>query len=145
MLGSIAFQPLPRTITSKAKARGGVSPEAFIPSNKCANYRKDLLDLPTDQDYIIIELDFSYASAADDTKIDAANQNLYGGFDNIISDNIDKGLLPDVYRPRFMNDAYFQQDYWGRIRTKEQALQTRIKYDPDGFFQKRISGGFMLH
>ncbi|KAF7125294.1 hypothetical protein CNMCM5793_001472 [Aspergillus hiratsukae] len=89
MLGSIAFQPMPRTITSKAKARGG-----------------DLLDFPTDQDYIIIELDFSYASAADDAKIDAANQNLYGGFDNIISDNIDKGLLPDVYRPLFMNDAF---------------------------------------
>ncbi|KAH3257571.1 hypothetical protein KXW23_008827 [Aspergillus fumigatus] len=128
MLGSIAFQPMPRTITSKAKARGG-----------------DLLDFPTDQDYIIIELDFSYAFAADDGKIDAANQNLYRGFDNIISDNIDKGLLPDVYRPLFLNDAYFRQDYWGRIRTREQALQTRIKYDPDGFFQKRTSGGFRLH
>ncbi|KAF4266157.1 hypothetical protein CNMCM8714_005598 [Aspergillus fumigatus] len=128
MLGSIAFQPMPRTITSKAKARGG-----------------DLLDFPTDQDYIIIELDFSYAFAADDGKIDAANQNLYRGFDNIISDNIDKGLLPDVYRPLFLNDAYFRQDYWGRIRTREQALQTRIKYDPDGFFQKRNSGGFRLH
>ncbi|GAQ05523.1 hypothetical protein ALT_2844 [Aspergillus lentulus] len=127
MLGSIAFQPMPRTITSKAKARGG-----------------DLLEFPTDQDYIIIELDFSYAFAADDAKIDAANQYLYTGFDNIISDNIDKGLLPDVYRPLFMNDAYFRQDYWGRIRTKEQALQTRIKYDPDGFFQKRTSGGFRL-
>ncbi|KAH1664527.1 hypothetical protein KXX15_008900 [Aspergillus fumigatus] len=128
MLGSIAFQPMPRTITSKAKARGG-----------------DLLDFPTDQDYIIIELDFSYAFAADDGKIDAANQNLYRGFDNIISDNINKGLLPDVYRPLFLNDAYFRQDYWGRIRTREQALQTRIKYDPDGFFQKRTSGGFRLH
>jgi hypothetical protein len=106
---------------------------------------KDLLDFPTDQDYIIIELDFSYAFGADDAKIDAANQNLYNGFDNIISDNIDKGLLPDVYRPLFMNDAYFRQDYWGRIRTREQALQTRIKYDPDGFFQKRTSGGFRLH
>ncbi|GIK04265.1 hypothetical protein Aspvir_008344 [Aspergillus viridinutans] len=97
------------------------------------------------QDYIIIELDFSYAFAADDAKIDAANQNLYDGFDNIISENIDKGLLPDVYRPLFMNDAYFRQDYRGRIRTREQALQTRIKYDPDGFFQKRTSGGFRLH
>ncbi|KAK9643035.1 hypothetical protein V6Z96_008875 [Aspergillus fumigatus] len=108
-------------------------------------YDLDLLDFPTDQDYIIIELDFSYAFAADDGKIDAANQNLYRGFDNIISDNIDKGLLPDVYRPLFLNDAYFRQDYWGRIRTREQALQTRIKYDPDGFFQKRTSGGFRLH
>ncbi|EAW10965.1 FAD-binding oxidoreductase [Aspergillus clavatus NRRL 1] len=127
VIASLAFQPMPRTITSKAKALGG-----------------DLLDFPTDQDYIIIELDYSYAFAIDDNKIDAAVQRLYGGFDNIISANIDKGLLPDVYRPLFMNDAYFRQDYWGRIRTKEQALQTRLKYDPDGFFQKRTSGGFRL-
>ncbi|KAI9925784.1 hypothetical protein MW887_005590 [Aspergillus wentii] len=127
VIGSIAFQPMPRTITSKAKAMGG-----------------DLIDFPVDQDYIVIELDFSYASASDDEKINAANKNLYSGFNTIIQDFIDDKILPDIYRPLFMNDANFGQDYWGRNRNKEQALQTRLKYDPDGFFQNRTSGGFRL-
>ncbi|KKA20781.1 FAD dependent oxidoreductase [Rasamsonia emersonii CBS 393.64] len=127
VIGSFAFQPMPRNITSKAKSLGG-----------------DLLDFPTDQDYILFEFDFSYAFAADDETIDAATQNVYAGMDALVQDHIARGLLPDVYRPLFMNDAYFRQDYWGRIRTKEQALQTRLKYDPEGFFQKRTSGGFRL-
>lgn len=106
--------------------------------------QQDLLDFPTDQDYILFEFDFSYAFAADDETIDAATQNVYAGMDALVQDHIARGLLPDVYRPLFMNDAYFRQDYWGRIRTKEQALQTRLKYDPEGFFQKRTSGGFRL-
>ncbi|KAJ9313558.1 CAZyme family AA7 [Paecilomyces variotii] len=128
LIGSLAFQPMPRTITSKAKALGG-----------------DILDLPTDQDYIIFEMDFSYSFAIDDEKVDAANQQLYNGLGELVEKHIDGGLLPDVYRPLFMNDAYYRQDYWGRVRTKETALQTRLKYDPDGFFQKRTSGGFRLN
>ncbi|KAE8149884.1 hypothetical protein BDV25DRAFT_155554 [Aspergillus avenaceus] len=127
MLGSIAFQPMPRTIAQKAKDRGG-----------------DLLNFPTDQDYIIIELDFSYAFAASDGKIDAANKNLFNGFNTIISRYIKEGVLPDVYRPLFMNDANYAQDYWGRLGSTAQARQTRQKYDPDRFFQKRTSGGWRL-
>ncbi|OGE50000.1 hypothetical protein PENARI_c019G01780 [Penicillium arizonense] len=130
VLGSIAFQPVPRTFSQKAKDRGG-----------------DLLDVPTDTPYIFIELDFSYALSLDDAKIDAANIDLYQGMDNLVQKNIKEGLLPDVYRPLFMNDAYYRQDYWGRISpaSKAQALQTRKRYDPDGFFQKRTSGGWRLN
>ncbi|KAJ6104054.1 hypothetical protein N7523_010374 [Penicillium sp. IBT 18751x] len=129
VLGSIAFQPVPKIFSQKAVERGG-----------------DLLSVPTDTNYIFIELDFSYTFAADDEKIDQANQNLYGGMGNLIQKNIDKGLLPDVYRPIFMNDAYFRQDYWGRIKpeSKQYALDARLRYDPDGFFQKRTSGGWRL-
>ncbi|KAJ5580286.1 uncharacterized protein N7459_006271 [Penicillium hispanicum] len=129
VLGSIAFQPVPKTFTEKAKERGG-----------------DLLDVPTDTNYIFIELDFSYSFSADDAKIDQANQNLYQGMDNLVQKNIEEGLLPNVYRPLFMNDAYFRQDYWGRIKpeSKQTALQARLRYDPDGFFQKRTSGGWRL-
>jgi hypothetical protein len=103
--------------------------------------------VPTDTNYIFIELDFSYALSLDDDKIDQANQNLYQGLGNIVQKNIDKGLLPDVYRPLFMNDLYFRQDYWGRIdpASKKSALEARLRYDPDGFFQKRTSGGWRLN
>ncbi|KAJ5121031.1 FAD linked oxidase N-terminal [Penicillium bovifimosum] len=128
-LGSIAFQPMPKTYSEKAKARGG-----------------DLMSIPDDQAYIIIELNFSYGFAIDDNKIDAATVKLYQGMDNLIQKNIKKGLLPDVYRPLFMNDAYHRQDYWGRIHpdSKALALKTRKAYDPQGFFQKRTSGGWRL-
>ncbi|KAJ6151702.1 hypothetical protein N7470_006830 [Penicillium chermesinum] len=130
VLGSIAFQPVPKTFSQKAKDRGG-----------------DLLDIPTDQNYIFIELDFSYSFPVDDSKIDQATQNLYTGLDNLVQKNIDEGLLPDVYRPLFMNDAYFRQDYWGRIKpeSKQAALDTRKNVDPDLFFQRRTSGGWRLH
>ncbi|KAJ5621882.1 FAD-linked oxidoreductase [Penicillium herquei] len=129
VIGSIAFQPVPKTFSEKAKARGG-----------------DLLDVPDDTNYIFIEMDFSYGLASDDGRIDQANQRLYGGLGNIVEDNIGKGLLPDVYRPLFMNDAYFRQDYWARIKpeSKEFALKVREEVDPKGFFQKRTSGGWRL-
>ncbi|EIT77360.1 hypothetical protein AO1008_08860 [Aspergillus oryzae 100-8] len=127
MIGSIAFQPMPRTIAQKAQARGG-----------------DLINFPTDQDYLVIELDFSYGLSASDEKIDAANKNLFNGFDRIISNYIDEGVLPDVYRPLFMNDANYAQDYWARLGSTEQAREVRKKYDPELFFQKRTSGGFRL-
>ncbi|CAI7655371.1 unnamed protein product [Penicillium viridicatum] len=129
VIASIAFQPIPKTFSRKAKDRGG-----------------DLLDIPSDQPYIIIELDFSHGLSIDDSKIDAATVELYQGMHNLVQKNIDKGLLPDVYRPLFMNDAYYRQDYWGRIRpeSKALALKTRKAYDPQGFFQKRTSGGWRL-
>ncbi|KAJ5109473.1 hypothetical protein N7456_006148 [Penicillium angulare] len=129
VIGSIAFQPVPKSFTKQAKARGG-----------------DLLDVPIDTNYIFIELDFSYAFAIDDDKIDQANQNLYQGMDNLVQKNIKEGLLPDVYRPLFMNDLYYRQDYWGRIKpeSKALALKTRLDVDPEGFFQQRTSGGWRL-
>lgn len=103
--------------------------------------------MPTDQNYIFIELDFSYGFSVDDSRIDQATQELYMGLDNVIQKNVDQGSLPDVYRPLFMNDAYFRQDYWGRINpaSKQAALDTRKDVDPDLFFQKRTSGGWRLH
>ncbi|KAL4897509.1 hypothetical protein BDV59DRAFT_45786 [Aspergillus ambiguus] len=129
VIGSLALQPMPRTITSKAKALGG-----------------DLINFPADQPYIVIELDFSYSFSASDDKVDAANKNLFNGFDKIISDFVDQGMIADAYRPLFMNDANYAQDYWGRIdpASRKMARQVREKYDPEMFFQKRTSGGFRL-
>ncbi|KAJ5531951.1 hypothetical protein N7494_008503 [Penicillium frequentans] len=129
VIGSIAFQPVPMAFTKKAKERGG-----------------DLLDVPDNQNYIFFEFDFSYSLAIDDETIDQATQNVYQGMGNLVQKNIDEGLLPDVYRPLFMNDAYYRQDYWGRINpdSKALALKTRLNVDPDGFFQTRTSGGWRL-
>ncbi|CAI7596704.1 unnamed protein product [Penicillium glandicola] len=129
VIGSIAFQPMPKTFSQKAKDLGG-----------------DLLDIPSDQAYIIFELDFSWSLAIDDIKVDAATVELYQGLGNLVEKNIDNGVLPDVYRPLFMNDAYYRQDYWGRIspESKALALKTRKAYDPEGFFQTRTSGGWRL-
>lgn len=104
------------------------------------------MSFPTDQAYIVIELNFSWGLAIDDAKVGAATTRLYQGLDNIIQKNINQGLLPDAYRPLFMNDAYHSQDYWGRIHpeSKELALNTSKAYDPEGFFQKRTSGGWRL-
>lgn len=169
LISTMALQPMPRNITSKAKALGGVSPITALFNYihilhqewprygqpllsliwnlpmLTIDFLQDLIDLPDDQDYIIFELDYSYSLASSDDKVAAALQDLYGGLHNLVDQHIEDGLLPDIYRPLFMNDAYFQQDYWGRIRTKETALQTRLKYDPEGFFQKRTSGGFRLN
>lgn len=129
VIGSLALQPMPPAITKKAKAMGG-----------------DLINFPDDQAYIVIELDFSYSFAASDNKIDAANKNLFNGFNEIISNYVDQGVLPDVYRPLFMNDANYAQDYWARMdpASVQMARAVRQQYDPEMFFQKRTSGGWRL-
>lgn len=55
-------------------------------------------------------------------------------------------MLPDVYRPLFMNDANYAQDYWARMdpASVQMARAVRQQYDPEMFFQKRTSGGWRL-
>jgi hypothetical protein len=42
-----------------------------------------------------------------------------------------------------MNDGYYRQDYFGRLKTKGFAKQLQQKYDPEGFFVTR-TGGFKM-
>lgn len=152
MIGSLALQPMPKAITSKAKAKGGVSPTlptlSFLhfhdQTNQTMGEKQDLMNFPTDTNYIIFELDFSYHFAASDSKIDEANRNLFRGLDRICEDFTKKGMLPDVKRPMFLNDANYAQDYWSRLDTTAHAREVRERYDPEMFFQKRTSGGFRL-
>ncbi|QKX59536.1 uncharacterized protein TRUGW13939_06670 [Talaromyces rugulosus] len=129
VIATIALQPMPRTITSKAKARGG-----------------DLLDFPDTTDYVIFELDISHSLSIDDDTTEAAIQSLYTKIGNRVESYIQDGTLPDVYRPLFMNDAHGTQDYWARISPKSRNLakQVRESYDPDMFWQNRTSGGFRV-
>ncbi|KAL1961450.1 hypothetical protein VTO42DRAFT_178 [Malbranchea cinnamomea] len=129
LIASIALQPLPRAVTRKAAERGG-----------------DLMSFSPDHDYIVLEYDYSYIGAANDRKVDSATQTLYSGSKNLIQRNIDNGVLPDIHRPLFMNDAYYRQDYWGRLgaEQRELAMAVRRDVDPQKFWQDRTSGGFRL-
>ncbi|KAH7078956.1 hypothetical protein BKA63DRAFT_254912 [Paraphoma chrysanthemicola] len=123
IVGSIAYQPIPRGLARKARERGG-----------------DLIDLDDDVDRIIIEFNISYFLELDDEKIDEATQRLYGGSRDIITQFQQSGKLPDAYLPLFMNDCYFRQDYFGRLRTTDFARSVRDRYDPENFFRDQTKG-----
>jgi hypothetical protein len=126
IIGSIAFQPIPKTLARKARERGG-----------------DLIDLDDDVDRIILEYNYSYLFATDDAKMDAATQKLYTGTRDIVTEYTAKGKLPEAYLPLFANDGYYRQDYFGRLRTANFARTVRDQYDPAGFFAER-TGGFKM-
>jgi hypothetical protein len=126
LIGSIAFQPIPKLLARKALERGG-----------------DLIDLDDEVDRIIIEFNYSYLSSLDDDKMDAATQKLYQGTKEAVDGFTASGKLPAAYLPLFANDGYYRQDYFGRLRTADLARAVRDQYDPSGFFQSR-TGGFKL-
>jgi hypothetical protein len=122
---SIAFQPLPKSINRISKEYGGL-----------------VLDFDDSVDRIIIELDYSYWNAADDDTIDQATVNTYTGLGAKVQEYIKAQKLPDAHLPLFMNDAYFRQDYWGRLKSSNAQAhkETKRRLDPDGIFGKRTKG-----
>jgi hypothetical protein len=126
LIGSIAFQPIPKRMARKAREMGG-----------------DLIDLDDDVDRIIFEFNYSYLFSTDDEKIDAATQQLYKGTRDLVTKYQQRGLLPEAYLPLYANDGYFRQDYFGRLRTADFARSVRDRYDPEGFFATR-TGGFKM-
>lgn len=128
LVASLAFQPMPKSIATIAKDKGG-----------------DLMGLDDAADRIIFEFDYSYWLQLDDETVDQTMVSLYSGMKTIVDSYVADGSLPDVYRPLFMNDAYFRQDYWGRLdpSTKKFAEGVRASVDPNGLFQTR-TGGFKL-
>ncbi|ORY08724.1 FAD binding domain-containing protein [Clohesyomyces aquaticus] len=126
VIGSVAFQPMPKLIARKAKERGG-----------------DLMNLDDSVDRIIMEFDYSYWLSLDDAKMDDATQRLYSGMRNLITGYTDSGHLPKAYLPLFQNDGYFRQDYFGRLNTVSFARSVREQYDPQDLFADR-TGGFKM-
>lgn len=123
IIGSIAFQPIPKLLARKALEKGG-----------------DLIDLDDDVDRLIIEFNYSYFFATDDEKMDTATQKLYTGTRDVVTQYTASGQLPEAYLPLFANDGYFRQDYFSRLRTADFARQVRDAYDPAGFFAGRTGG-----
>lgn len=129
VVASIAFQPLPKGITQIAREKGG-----------------DLLDLDDSIDRIILELDYSFWFNSDYATIDQTMQDTYDGLAAARDGFEEEGKLPtDVYLPIFMNDGFYRQDYFGRLRgeTKELAVSVRDELDPTGLWRDR-TGGFKI-
>jgi hypothetical protein len=122
---SIAWQPMPKSINRISKANGGL-----------------VYDLDDSVDRIILELDYSYFNAKDDDLIDQTTVKTYSSLGQKIQEYIKAEKLPDAHLPLFMNDAYFRQDYWGRLKsnTTKTHQETKRKVDPDAFWEKRIKG-----
>ncbi|KAH3920839.1 hypothetical protein HBI56_011090 [Parastagonospora nodorum] len=125
IIGSIAYQPIPKILARKAREMGG-----------------DLLDLDDDVNRIIMEFNLSYWFDIDDHTVDEATGQLHWGSRNLITDFQKSGKLPDAYLPLFMNDAYFRQDYFARLRGSSLSLarSARDLYDPEGFFRTHTKG-----
>ncbi|RDW57061.1 hypothetical protein BP6252_13876 [Coleophoma cylindrospora] len=128
LTATMALQPIPKILAQKSKGNGG-----------------DLLDLDDAVDRIFFEFDYSFTSILSDTRMDATVKTLFTGIRERVQAFIANGTIPDAYLPLFMNDANYQQDYWGRLRPEKltYAQEVRDKYDPEGFFRDR-TGGFKL-
>lgn len=123
LVGSIAFQPIPKRIARKAKEAGG-----------------DMIDLDDDIDRMILEFDLSWLSTLDNSRMDTATQKFYSGSKTLVEQFQAEGKLPQGYLPLFANDAYHRQDYFGRLRTADFARSVREAVDPSGFFATRTGG-----
>ncbi|KAI1868905.1 hypothetical protein JX265_006884 [Neoarthrinium moseri] len=129
VIASIAFQPMPKRIAQLSKQKGG-----------------DLLDLDDSVDRIIMELDYSFLFNSDYAKIDQTMQDTYNGLKDHVTGFQEQGkLASDVYLPLFMNDGFYRQDYFGRLRPEKKALASEVRdqLDPDGLWRDR-TGGFKI-
>ncbi|KAK2882714.1 hypothetical protein FQN49_000076 [Arthroderma sp. PD_2] len=128
---SLALQPLPRSITTKAKESGG-----------------DVAGFDPKHDYMLLQIAISYNSTSptDDSIVEKATKKYYTGQAEMIERFTQEGKLPRAYTPLYLNDLNARQDFWGRISasTREKALAVRRAVDPKLFFQTRATGGFHL-
>lgn len=126
LIASIAFQPAPKALARVARSKGG-----------------DLLDLDDDHDRLVIELNYSFTFNSSYDDVDAAMRDTFGGVQKLVHHYTESGDFPeDVYLPLFSNDAFYSQDYWGRLRPEKTALARRVQQelDPEGMFKKRTGG-----
>lgn len=126
LIASIAFQPLPKSLARVARAKGG-----------------DLLDVDEDVSRIIMELDYSFLFKSDYAKIDATMRSTYNGLQSLVKGFQQSGKLPQAHLPLFMNDCFYPQDYFGRLKPEKAALARSVRdaVDPGGLWRDR-TGGF---
>ncbi|KAK7430977.1 hypothetical protein QQZ08_002507 [Neonectria magnoliae] len=123
----IGYQPFPKRMARVSREKGS-----------------DMLDLDDDVDRLILELNYGYAMSQDAARIDRVMKKTFGGVRDRVVKWQEKGLVKrGVYLPLFMNDGYYSQDYFGRLRPKNQELAKKVaaKVDPEGLFRNR-TGGF---
>lgn len=124
LFSSVAFQPIPTAITSRAGLTGGNS-----------------LGLdPADGPLVNVLLGLTWADTADDARIEAASKEWVRGVTHA-AQAVGK-TNPYVY----LNYAEKWQDPitgYGPANVAR-LRQTSRKYDPDRIFQKAVPGGFKL-
>jgi len=125
VIASIAYQPFPKRIAQVAREKGG-----------------DLMDFDDDVDRIIIELNYSFAIKNDQEQIGDALEETYTGVRERVLAWQEEGQLPDTFSPLFMNDAFYRQDYFARLRPEyaELAKSLAEELDPNGLFRERTGG-----
>jgi hypothetical protein len=126
VIANIAYQPFPKKMARIARAKGG-----------------DLLDLDDDVDRIVIELNYSHWFKLNRDKIDKAMTRTYEGINTLVQGFQASGKLPNAYLPLFMNDGYYRQDIFGRLRATQRELAQSVaqSVDAEGMWKKR-TGGF---
>lgn len=121
---SLSFQPMPTAITSKAASLGGNSLGLSAADGNLFN----------------LLLTVSWDDIADDAAIEQHAKNLFQQSE----DEAKKLGLFNKYL--YLNYAASWQDpfsgYGAAVKAKLQAVSK--KYDPQGMFQKQVSGGFKL-
>lgn len=125
IIASIAYQPFPKSIARQARARA-----------------PDLIDADDDAHRIILELNYSFLPKLVYNTMADTLEATYGGVRDLVLGWQDRGVLPKVYCPVFMNYGFSRVDYWGRLRPESRvfAKEVSAKYDPDGFFRNRTGG-----
>ncbi|KAM5471088.1 hypothetical protein MauCBS54593_003426 [Microsporum audouinii] len=126
---SLALQPLPRSITTKARESGG-----------------DVAGFDPKFDYMLLQIAVSWNSSSSDAVMEKATRKYYTGQGEMIKQFTQEGKLPKAYTPLYLNDLNARQDFWGRVapETRARALAVRRAVDPKLFFQNRATGGFHL-
>lgn len=96
-------------------------------------------------DRMLFEFDFSYDFPASTSVIDPAIKALFSSMRERVLAFMANGTIPSVYVPLSINDANYQQGYFGRLRpeTLQYAQGVRAEYDLQGLFKER-TGGFKL-
>ena len=124
ILWTLSLQPLPPPIIAKAKAQGGNS-----------------LGLdPSEGALVLCLLSASWSEASDDDIVHGAGKKL---FDDIKQAAVFKGLFNKF---EYLNYAASFQDPIAGFRQEIQKHLQAVsrKYDPTGFFQTTVPGGFKL-
>ncbi|ROT43687.1 FAD binding domain-containing protein [Sodiomyces alkalinus F11] len=126
MVGNVAFQPLPRGMARIAREKGG-----------------DLLDLDDSVDRVVLAITVSHLLDVNSPRIQDALRSGYSGMREIVLQATREGRLPEAYLPLFMNDGFYEQDYFGRLSLEMAELAARVQeeVDPSGMFRNR-TGGF---
>jgi len=121
-VASIAYQPVPKSISLATEKYGG-----------------NVMDMGSDGHRIIMEYDYSYPNGFRQNERDvlAATERLATGTREVIQKFIAQKKVPDIPVPLFMNDAYATQDMWGRFGKTDFMKKVKKQVDPEGVFGTR--------